>query len=811
MSLNRIRTLAMLVGTLLAGPALAQVSNQITAISPDSAEQGTQELLVTFTLDTDVPPPPPAGMAPDAVTLGALVGTAVSHPARELVTAMFEIPLDEPEGVKDAVVVFTTPNGTVTFTRPGGFRVTPAPNSPPSILEQPVSRTVRPGEAVSFTVTAAGSPPLSHQWLKDGLEIDGATAPAYAIPSVSEADAGVYRCLVVNDYGSVTSEAATLTVDMSVPIVTAPYVVVDTGQTACYDDVGPIACPASGQPFEGQDAQHAGYAPGLTISGDGLTVHDATTGLTWQRSTDTDGNGVIDAADKLTFAEALVYAETLNASGFGGFSDWRLPTIKELYSLMDFRGTDPSSYTGSDPSVLRPFLDTGVFDFGYGDTSAGERLIDAQYVSSTVYGGTTMGGNATVFGVNFADGRIKGYPQLNKTFYVLYVRGNPAYGHNQLVDNGDGTVTDLATGLMWQQEDSAVGLDWQAALAYAENLDLAGHTDWRLPDAKELQSIVDYTRCPQSSGSAAIDPIFDVTSILNEAGQVDYPCYWSGTTHATWDGGGGWGAYVAFGRAMGYWANIWQDVHGAGAQRSDPKSGDPGDYPTGHGPQGDAVRIANHVRCVRGGEGSLSAGFTVSPEAPTEGAPVTLTGSAAGGTSPYGYSWDLDGTAESGATVLVILEAGIHTVDLTVTDTAGLETVLSGEITVTADSLPPVADGKLAGEAALFVPGADDPERIEVTYGVVPCSAARAVILYGHLGDYTGYAGSALDDAGNSGTAVFDSAGLENVWFNIVWTSGSAAGHPGYAYDGVEDVERTWDAAGFAGLTLDQHTDGTCE
>jgi hypothetical protein len=43
------------------------------------------------------------------------------------------------------------------------------------------------------------------------------------------------------------------------------------------------------------------------------------------------------------------------------------------------------------------------------------------------------------------------------------------------------------------------------------------------------------------------------------------------------------------------------DVHGAGAQRSDPKAGDPADYPYGRGPQGDVIRINNYVRCVRGG------------------------------------------------------------------------------------------------------------------------------------------------------------------------------------------------------------------
>jgi len=61
--------------------------------------------------------------------------------------------------------------------------------------------------------------------------------------------------------------------------------------------------------------------------------------------------------------------------------------------------------------------------------------------------------------------------------------------------------------------------------------------------------------------------------------------------------------YICFGRGMGYisiWGG-WIDVHGAGAQRSDPKVGDPNAFPQGRGPQGDAVRIYNYVRLVRGG------------------------------------------------------------------------------------------------------------------------------------------------------------------------------------------------------------------
>lgn len=61
------------------------------------------------------------------------------------------------------------------------------------------------------------------------------------------------------------------------------------------------------------------------------------------------------------------------------------------------------------------------------------------------------------------------------------------------------------------------------------------------------------------------------------------------------------GAYISFGRAMGYMNGSWMDVHGAGSQKSDLLAGNPASYPTGRGPQGDAVRIYNYVRLVRGG------------------------------------------------------------------------------------------------------------------------------------------------------------------------------------------------------------------
>jgi len=327
----------------------------------------------------------------------------------------------------------------------------------------------------------------------------------------------------------------------------------------------------------------------------------------WQSSFDHNGDGSIDYSDKLGYDEIVALVEA--GVTFAGYDDWRLPSIKEQYSLILFSGRDISGYEGTSTDGLTPFIDTDVFEFAYGDTDAGERLIDMQCAATNVYVSTEVG--ETVFGVNFADGRIKGYgTQLfgqAKAFNYVLVRGNTDYGTNDFTDNGDGTITDNATGLMWMQDDNGEGVLWQESLSYAEGMEYAGYSDWRMPDAKELQSIVDYTRSPGTTGSAAIDPLFNCTEITNEAGEVDYPWFWSSTTHGSWieDHEGSWGAYVCFGRAMGYFPT-WTDVHGAGAQRSDPKGGDLSEYiyePYGYyfelSPQGDAIRMYNYVRLVR--------------------------------------------------------------------------------------------------------------------------------------------------------------------------------------------------------------------
>lgn len=419
-------------------------------------------------------------------------------------------------------------------------------------------------------------------------------------------------CLTNCDASSKINETAYSSEDSTTKIGTVRfeknYVVVDTGQNRFFDSLNEISAPSLGNPFYGQDGSYGGIQPSYTDNGNG-TVTDNNTGLTWQQ----------DPGSKMSYNDA---AANLSSFHLGGYTDWRLPTIKELYSLIQFSGLDPSGWNGN-TSGLVPFIDINYFTFEYGDESTGERIIDSQYLSSSKYVSTTMIGNDTVFGVNFADGRIKGYPLVmrrpwgksEKIFFVMYVRGNLDYGQNFFSDNGDNTIKDNATSLMWMKDDSGVlnagddsdgAMTWEQALIWAENLEYGGYSDWRLPNAKELQSIVDYKRSPATTSSAAIDPVFNTTVITDEGGANNYPFYWTGTTHENM-GNGGSAIYIAFGEALGWMRtpfggdNTLMDVHGAGAQRSDPKAGAPSAYPNGHGPQGDVVRIYNYVRCVRGG------------------------------------------------------------------------------------------------------------------------------------------------------------------------------------------------------------------
>lgn len=371
-----------------------------------------------------------------------------------------------------------------------------------------------------------------------------------------------------------------------IPPITLSYTIVGTDVKAFYTDFTAVSVIGVGDAFYGQDANYIKNAPSYTDNGDG-TITDNVTGLMWQK----------DMGQKMSFADAPTVAKNLR---LGGHSDWRVPTVKELYSLILFTGQVKGE------KAIKNFINETYFTQPQGNTALGEREIDAQTWSSTQYVGKVMNNQTVAFGVNFVDGRIKGYP-INKQgsstpnmMYFRMVRGNTSYGVNQFVDNGDGTITDNATGLMWQKADDATARNWKESLEYAEGLTLGGHSDWRLPNAKELQSIVDYTRSPSTTNSPAINSMFETTSITDPNGVAgQYPYFWTSTTHL--DGVNPYvgAVYIAFGQAQGQMNGQLMDVHGAGSQRSDPKSGNKSDYPQYLGPQGDVKYVYNYVRSVR--------------------------------------------------------------------------------------------------------------------------------------------------------------------------------------------------------------------
>jgi hypothetical protein len=344
------------------------------------------------------------------------------------------------------------------------------------------------------------------------------------------------------------------------------YPIVDTNQGYTYNSDGRIDPTAKGEAFYGQDAQYTGNVPSYTDNGDG-TITDNVTGLFWAQDLSTSAYSWTDASE---------YCESLT---LGGYTDWRLPTVKELWSLRDF-------------SQGWPWIDTDYF-YLVGDGSdqrqqhswsSNAYLVESEYQNQQVQGDPA-------FIVNDWTGHIKA---MDGNRFVRAVRGNTSYGINDFADNSDGTVSDNATGLMWTQDDNGEALSWEAALSYAENATIAGYDDWRLPNAKELQSLADY-----SGVFPAMDTnVFNLTGLRNIKGQTDYPFYWSSSSNPVEgsDGAVENGSVYAWVLAAGYNTDPdGYDLHGAGSVVFTPKSEE---NFTEMDPE---IHRYNYVRLVRGG------------------------------------------------------------------------------------------------------------------------------------------------------------------------------------------------------------------
>ena len=198
----------------------------------------------------------------------------------------------------------------------------------------------------------------------------------------------------------------------------------DTGQTKCYNTAGSvITCPSPGQALFGQDANYTINPMSYTkLDGSGnvlsdsatswVMVKDNVTGLIWENKTD-DGT-IHDKDNRYTWYDSNPattggYAGTpgngtdtedfinaLNSAHFGGYSDWRLPTINELDSIVNndiynpainttyFPNTVSSDYWSSTTYAPNTFVAWGVY-FGYGNDSPSAK--DDSYYVRAVRGG----------------------------------------------------------------------------------------------------------------------------------------------------------------------------------------------------------------------------------------------------------------------------------------------------------------------------------------------------------------------------------------------------------------------------------------
>jgi len=290
----------------------------------------------------------------------------------------------------------------------------------------------------------------------------------------------------------------------------------DTGQIKCYNNGSEITCPNPEEPFYGQDAQYPCNPQSYTkldVNSSDLPdeaiewvmVRDNVTGLIWEVKNSEDDtpnyDNPHDADNTYTWydgssgtpgdgTDTLDCITALNNANFSGYSDWRLPTIKELSTIID------SSIAYPGPTINTDYFpNTQSYD----------------YWSSTTHAVDPYNAWSVGFTDGYLNGGIKSFSRN-----VRAVRGGQCGSLDNFIDNDDGTVTDTDTGLMWQKDTAPGTYTWEQALSYSEDLPLANYHDWRLPNRNELQSLSDYSRINPATN-------FPNTVMSN---------YWSSTTYA---------------------------------------------------------------------------------------------------------------------------------------------------------------------------------------------------------------------------------------------------------------------------------------
>ena len=248
-------------------------------------------------------------------------------------------------------------------------------------------------------------------------------------------------------------------------------------------------------------------------------------------------NGVISWDGALSFITSMN-----TGNGLNGYKDWRLPNINEIQSLFHYGDLeylswqwnnlqiDLNSYywSSTTSAAFQPFYYAAASNLGSGAESLFRKT-------------ATQGvdGHNNPFKMYFlpvrsyASGPSPVWKTGQNTSYAVSDDGDFKAGTPwplpRFSDHADGTVTDNLTGLMWSKNANPAGSSktWQGALDYVKTVNIGGYTDWRLPNIKELSSLVDWSK--DSPILPANHPFQNV--IFEKYGL--YPgtlVYWSATT-----------------------------------------------------------------------------------------------------------------------------------------------------------------------------------------------------------------------------------------------------------------------------------------
>jgi Protein of unknown function (DUF1566) len=293
--------------------------------------------------------------------------------------------------------------------------------------------------------------------------------------------------------------------------------VAQTGQTKCYDSSGTvIACAGAGQDGEIQ-AGVAWPSPRFTDNGD-QTQTDNLTKLIWPKDGGTPSIGSCTGG-QMTWHDALNYVACLNAHNFLGHNDWRLPNANELESIVAGGQSDAAAWlNGQGFSNVKSF-----YYYYWSSTSYAFYVSNAWYVNmggGNISAGSKAGYNDYVWPVRGGQDTSVVWQTGQTTCYdttdnVIACAGTGQDGAFQegvswpsprFTDNGNQTVTDNLTKLMWTKNADAPGpsacnpgtyMTWQGALNYVACLNVnnyLGHNDWRLPNRTELRSLSDFSQ-----------------------------------------------------------------------------------------------------------------------------------------------------------------------------------------------------------------------------------------------------------------------------------------------------------------------------